>query len=143
MAIESAAEPSTARRRLGVLGRSRDFRGLWAAHSVSAFGDAITLVALPTVAILTLHVGALAVGAISAMQGAAWGVFGLVAGVWVDRLPRRRVMIVCDLARLVVVASVPIAAALGWLTIWQLAAVAAISGVGAVFFMTASSTFVP
>jgi MFS family permease len=129
--------------RLGVIGRSCDFRLLWTAHSISTFGDAITLVALPSIAILTLHVGALAVGVLSAMQGAAWGVFGLVAGVWVDRLPRRAVMIACDLARLLLVGSVPVVAAFGRLTIWQLAAVAALAGVGTVFFLTASSTYVP
>lgn len=143
MAVETGIEPSSARSSGGVLARSRDFRLLWAAHSVSAFGDAVTLVALPSVAILTLHAGALAVGAISAMQGLAWGLVGLPAGVWVDRLPRRKVMINCDLGRLLVIATVPVAAALGGLTIWQLAAVAGIAGIGTVFFMTASSTYIP
>ena len=108
MAIESAAaEP------FGVLARSRGFRLLWAAHTVSAFGDAITLVALPSVAILTLHASGLAVGALSAAQGLAWGVFGLGAGVWVDRLRRRFVMIGCDLGRLLLIASVPALSLLG------------------------------
>ncbi len=130
-------------RSLGVLGRSRDFRRFWAAHTVSACGDAITFVALPTVAILTLHASGLEVGALTACGGLAWGLFGLVAGVWTDRLPRRAVMVACDLLRLAVIASVPVAYLLGGLTIWQLAAVAALAASATVFFLTASTGYIP
>ena len=59
----SPVEPLCGERRmLGLIGRSRDFRLLWAAHTVSVSGDAVTLVALPTIAILTLHATGLAVG---------------------------------------------------------------------------------
>ena len=128
---------------MGVLGRSRDFRRFWAAHTVSACGDAITFVALPTVAILTLHASGLEVGALVASGGLAWGLFGIVAGVWTDRLPRRAVMVACDLLRLALIASVPIAYLLRWLTIWQLAAVAALAASATVFFLTASTSYVP
>ena len=130
-------------RRLGLLGRHRDFRLLWTAHTVSVLGDSITIVALPSVAILTLHAGALAVGVLTAAWGIAWGVFGLVAGVWADRLPRRGVMIACDLARLALIASIPAVYLVGGLTIWQLAVVAALAATATVFFSTASSTIVP
>src|SRR5437764_455834 len=127
MAIESGPTLALSPSRYGVLGRSRSFRFLWTAHTVSAFGDAITLVALPSVAILTLHASGLAVGALSAAQGLAWGIFGLVAGVWVDRLRKRSVMIGCDLARLLLIASVPALSLLGVLRIWQLAVIAALA----------------
>ena len=71
---------SFTQRLLGLLGRSREFRRFWTAHTVSACGDAITLVALPTVAILTLHASALQVGALTASGGLAWGLLGLAAG---------------------------------------------------------------
>jgi MFS family permease len=134
---------SVARRSLGLLGRDRAFRRFWAAHTVSAGGDAVTLVALPTVAILGLHADGLAVGALTAVSGLAWGIFGLPAGVWADRLPRRAVMVVCDLVRLALIASVPVAYLLGSVTIWQLIVVAALAASATVFFSTASTSSIP
>ena len=131
------------RDRFGLIGRSRDFRLLWGAHSVSALGDAVTAVALPSVAILTLHAGGVVVGLLTAAWAIAWGAFGLVAGVWTDRLPRRRLMIACDLARLVLLASVPVAYAFGALTLSQLLLVAVLGAIANVFFSTASATYVP
>ena len=140
----SPVEPLCGERRmLGLIGRSRDFRLLWAAHTVSVSGDAVTLVALPTIAILTLHATGLAVGILTAAWAVAWGAFGLVAGVWTDRLPRRRVMIVCDLARVVLLGSIPAAYFAGLLTIWQLLAVAALAATANVFFASSSTTYIP
>ena len=75
-----------------LLRRNATFRRLWLAQTVSVFGDAVTLVALPTIAVLTLHAGAFTVGALTGVGWASWGLFGLVAGVWVDRLPWRGVL---------------------------------------------------
>jgi MFS family permease len=129
--------------RLGLLARSRAFRLLWSAHTVSVVGDAVTLVALPTVAILTLHAGGLAVALITSSWAIAWGLLGLPAGVWTDRLPRRRVMIACDLVRAVVLASIPIAYAADTLRIWQLILVAAFAAAANVFFTSAATTYLP
>jgi MFS family permease len=134
---------SVAQRSLGLLGRDRAFRRFWAAHTVSAGGDAVTLVALPTVAILSLHADGLVVGGLTAVSGLAWGIFGLPAGVWADRLPRRAVMVVCDLVRLALIASVPVAYLLGTVTIWQLVVVAALAASATVFFSTASTSSIP
>jgi MFS family permease len=125
------------------LRRASAFRLLWTAHTVSAFGDAVTLVALPSAAILTLHAGGFAVGGLSAAQGAAWAIFGLVAGVWVDRLPRRIVLVTCDVLRALLLLTILVAAALGALTVWQLIGVAAVGGTATVFFSLAATTTVP
>jgi MFS transporter len=126
----------------GVLRRNAVFRHLWTAQTISVFGDAITVVALPTTAILVLHAGALTVGALTA---AAWAAYplGPLAGVWVDRLPRRPLMVAADAARCLLIASVPIAYGLDVLTVWQLGAVAALAGVGTVIGGLASTSFLP
>lgn len=116
---------------------------MWAAQTISVFGDAVTLVALPTVAVLVLGAGALAVGALTAASWAAWAAFGLVAGVWVDRLPRRPLMVLADVVRMLVLASVPAAYLFELLTIWQLFAVAALAGVATVVFGLAYTAHVP
>jgi Major Facilitator Superfamily len=126
----------------GVLRCNVVFRRLWAAQTISVFGDAITLVALPTAAILVLHAGSLTVGALTA---AAWLAYplGPLAGVWVDRLPRRPLMVTADALRCLLIASIPFAYAFGVLTVWQLAGVAALAGVGTVVGGLASTSYLP
>jgi MFS family permease len=80
---------------------------------------------------------------LTAASTAAWLLFGLPAGVWVDRLPRRPVMIVADLGRAALMASVPLAWAFGALTVAQLIAVALLAGVLTVFFTVADTAFLP
>jgi hypothetical protein len=125
-----------------VLRSNAVFRRLWAAQTISVFGDAITVVALPTTAILVLHAGSLTVGVLTA---AAWAAYplGPLVGVWVDRLPRRPLMVTSDALRCLLVASVPVAYAFGGLTIWQLAGVAALAGVGTVASGLASTSYLP
>jgi MFS transporter len=124
------------------LGRNAVFRRLWTAQTISVFGDAVTVVALPTTAILVLHAGSLTVGVLTA---AAWAAYplGPLAGVWVDRLRRRPLMVASDALRCVLVASVPLAYAFGVLTIWQLAGIAAVAGVGSVVGGLASTSYLP
>jgi MFS family permease len=131
-----------ARVRRGSLRQNAVFRRLWAAQTISVFGDAITVVALPTTAILVLHAGSLTVGALTA---AAWAAYALgpLVGVWVDRLPRRPLMVASDALRCLLVASVPLAYAFGALTIWQLAGIAALAGVGTVVGGLASTSYLP
>ncbi len=127
----------------GVLRRNTDFRKLWAAQTISVMGDAVTNVALPAVAILSLHAGSLAVGALNAAGWSAWGLLALVAGVWVDRLPRRPLLIGADLLRLVLVGSVPLAWALGVLSLAQVLVVAALASACGVVFGLAYTAHVP
>jgi MFS family permease len=120
-----------------------EFRKLWIGQLVSASGSAVTTVALPLVAVVTLQASAVQMGALSALSIAPHLVFGLLAGVWVDRWSLRRVLIWTDLGRLVLLGSVPVAAALGWLRIEQLYAVAVLTGVLTLLSDTASQTMLP
>jgi MFS family permease len=121
----------------------RDFRLLWIGETTSSLGSSISVVALPLVALTLLHASALAISALTAAAWLPWLIVGLPAGAWVDRLPRRRIMLTADLVSLAAFASVPAAAALGWLTITQLLIVALLSGTATVFFATAYRAFLP
>lgn len=121
----------------------RPFLRLWSALSISVVGDQVTAVAVPTLAILALGAGPFEVGLLSAGTWIAWPVLGPIAGVWVDRLPRRPVLVACDLARMTLLLSIPIAGALGVLGFPQLLAVVAAAGIANVFFDLAFTAHVP
>ncbi|GAB2856417.1 MFS transporter [Actinoallomurus bryophytorum] len=121
----------------------RDFVRLWAATTASSFGTTLTTVALPLVALVTLHASTFAVGLISAAELLSWLVLGLSAGVWVDRLARRPLMVACDLLRAVALVSVPVAVATGMVSVPQLVLVALVLGVASVFFDIAGQTYLP
>ena len=129
--------------RQGSLLRQRDFRLLWMGETTSGVGSAVTSVALPLVAVTTLHASAFTMGVLGAAAWVPWLFLGLPAGAWVDRLARRPMMVACDLVAMLAFASVPVAAWLGALTITQLLAVALISGAANVFFSTAYHTYLP
>src|SRR5438445_13494347 len=93
----------------GKLWRHVDFLKLWTGETVSEFGSQITLLAVPTVAILILHAGPFQVGILSALEFLAFPTLGLVAGVYADRIRRRPIMIVWDLGRVVAVGPIPFA----------------------------------
>jgi len=120
-----------------------EFRKLWIGQLVSASGSAITTVALPLVAVVTLHASAVQMGLLAALTIAPHLVFGLPAGVWVDRWSLRRVLIWTDLGRLVLLGSVPVVAALGALEIGQLYVVAVLTGLLTLLSDTASQTLMP
>ncbi|WP_308425857.1 MFS transporter [Nonomuraea cavernae] len=126
----------------GVL-RSPDFRRFLGSHVANELGGNISRVALPLVAVLVLHAGALEVGLLSALQTVAFLVIGLPAGVWVDRMRRRRVMVAADLVRGLLLASIPLAYTLGLLSIWVMFAVALLVGAAQVFNDVADQTYLP
>lgn len=121
----------------------RDFALLWTGFTVSAFGTAVTTVALPLVALITLDASTFEVGVVSAATVAAWLLFGLSAGVWVDRFPHRPLLIVCDAVRAVAILSVPVAAFFDVLSLPQLVIVAFVISVGSVFFDIGFQTYIP
>ncbi|MFF5172215.1 MFS transporter [Micromonospora sp. NPDC000089] len=123
--------------------RRRDFRLLWTAQTVSAVGSNVTTVALPLVAVAVLHAGTFQTAVLTAAAWLPWLLIGLPAGAWVDRLPRRPVMVVCDLVAALLFLSIPVAAVLGVLTIGQLLVVALGAGVARVFFETADQVYLP
>src|SRR5947209_233131 len=94
------------------LWRNRDFLKLWAGETISVFGSLIGRTALPFTAILILDATPLQISALVAMDIVPGLMFGLLAGVWVDRLDRRPLMIAADLGRAVLLATVPLAYAL-------------------------------
>lgn len=133
--------PRVARR--GGLFWHRDFRLLWIGQTTSKLGSSVTSVALPLVAVTTLDASTFQVALLSTAAWLPWLLIGLPAGAWVDRLPRRPVMLVCDLAALLLFLSVPVVAWLGWLTIGHLLAVALGAGTASVFFQTAYQVYLP
>ena len=121
----------------------RDFTKLWAAVTTSEFGSHVTLLALPLIAILTLDASAFEVAALTAVEFLPWIVLSLPAGVWVDRLPRRSVMIVADVGRAAALLSIPLAYATVGLGLYHLFVVAAIHGALTVFFDIAHRAYLP
>lgn len=126
--------------RLGGLWRHRNFRRLWAAHSVSQIGSSVTLLALPLVAVLTLDASAFQVGLLTAAGSMPILVFGLLAGVWVDRRSRLPIMVAADLGRAALLILIPLAAWLDVLTFPLLLGVSLIVGTLTVFFDIASQS---
>ena len=121
--------------------RQPEFLKLWAATSISQVGDQITYLALPLVAVLTLDASALEMGLLTAAELVPALLFSLMAGVWIERSQRRRhLMIVADIARAALLASVPLAAAFDLLTFPQLYAVGFAAGTFAVLFDVSWST---
>ncbi|HVT42365.1 MAG TPA: MFS transporter [Acidimicrobiales bacterium] len=127
----------------GALLRHRDFRMLWGGETVSQLGSQVSLLAIPLLAVGVLHATTFEMGLLTAASTAAFLVVGLPAGVWVDRLRRRRVMIVADLGRVAALGSIPIAYALGGLTLVQLFVVTLASGILTVFFDVAYQSYLP
>ncbi|HEX5116824.1 MAG TPA: MFS transporter [Pseudonocardiaceae bacterium] len=130
-------------RRRGGLWRHRDFRLLWIGETTSSVGDAVTTVALPLVAITVVHASTFTVGVLSASAWLPWLGPGLVAGAWVDRVRRRRLMMACDAVSMLVLLSVPVATWFGVLTVGQLVAVALLVGASSMLFSTAYVAFLP
>jgi len=127
----------------GRLWRHPDFLKLWGGQTISQIGSQLTVLALPTVAILQLHRGAFEVGILIALQRLPFPLLALIAGVWVDRVRRRPLMIAADVLRALALASVPIAAFLNALTLLQLYGVAVLMGVGTVLFDVAYLAYLP
>ncbi len=140
---ESELPAATGRPPLGGLWRHGDFLRLWTAQTISVFGTQVTLVALPLAAVLALDASAAQVGVLGAAERVPFLLFGLFAGVWVDRLRRRPVMIWADIGRALVLAWIPVAAVLGLLSIEQLYFVGFLAGVLTVFFDVAYQSYLP
>lgn len=123
--------------------REHDFRNLFYSTALSRFGQEVSGLALPLVAVLSLNAGELEVGLLAAMSSLAFLLVGLPAGVWVDRLRYRHVLALSDVVRAVVLLTIPLAWWLGALSIWQLYAVALVTGIFSVFFDVAYQSCLP
>jgi predicted MFS family arabinose efflux permease len=131
------------RTRVSSLWANPDFVKLWAGQTVSKFGTHITGAAMAATAVLLLQATPAQMGLLGAFAGVPVLLISLLAGVWVDRLLRRRILIAADLGRALILLSIPLAALTGRLTISQLYVVAALVGVLSVFYNVADQSFLP
>ncbi|MGW5284361.1 MFS transporter [Streptomyces collinus] len=116
----------------------RDFRQLWGAYTVSAAGSAVGMGALPLVALLVLDSSAFQVSLLAALSAVASAVIALPLGVAIEHQYKRPAMVTADLARCVLLASVPVALAFGVLTYAQLCVVGVLQTAASVAFDAAS-----
>ncbi|MDQ2680908.1 MAG: MFS transporter [Candidatus Eremiobacteraeota bacterium] len=120
-----------------------DFNKLWVGQSVSLLGSALTTFALPSLAVLVLHATAVQLGILTALQTLPFPILGMFVGVLADRLSRRKIMIVADLVRFALLATIPLSAWLGVLQMPQLYAVSLLSGIASAFFGITYQSYLP
>lgn len=125
------------------LWRHSGFLLLWGGQSISQIGSQVSLWAVPLVAVLLLKASPFQMGILALMGRLPLLLVGLVAGVWVDRFPRRRVLIIADVGRALLMGSIPLAAWLNLLSFLQLSITAFLVGVLTVFFDVAYQSFLP
>ncbi|MGH2971685.1 MAG: MFS transporter [Gaiellaceae bacterium] len=126
-----------------VLWRDRAFVRLFTANAISQFGTQFSVLALPLTALFVLHEGPLEVSLLRAFNVLPFVLFALPAGVWIDRLRRRPLMILADTGRALALASIPVAFWLGRLSLAQLYVVVAIHGTLSVVFDVSYLSFLP
>jgi MFS family permease len=131
------------RRPSGPLWSHRDFLKLWTGQSISEFGSQISQLAIPWVALVTLNATAFEVASLGTVEFLPFVLFTLPAGVWVDRLRRKSVLIVGDVGRAILLSSIPVAYVIGHLTLAQLYVVGFLVGIHTVFFDVAYQTYLP
>jgi MFS family permease len=130
-----------ARRLVPPLLRETQFRQFWLGQTISVFGDQITQLALPIVAVLLLHADPAQMGLLTAIGLLPHLLFSLPAGVWLDRVRnRRRLMILCDVGRAAAIAAIPVAFVLGQPPLALLFAIAFVVGSLSVVFDIAWNT---
>ncbi|RMI07012.1 MFS transporter [Cellulomonas triticagri] len=120
-----------------------DFRRLWVGDALGQLGAQLTGLALPVLAVQTLDATEWQMGALTAAETAAFLVIGLPTGAWVDRMRKRRVLIVADVVRAVVLAVVVAAVLLGHGSMALLYAGALVISAASVFFDVAHQSYVP
>ena len=125
------------------LRQNRDFVNLWIAESISQVGSHISIIALPLLAISVLDASPSQMGYLTAAGTAPFLFFGLFVGVWVDRVRRRPLMFAADIARGVLLLSVPALWWMGELRIEMLYLVALATGFLTLLFDVSWLTFLP
>ena len=103
-----------------VLRSHPEFFKLWGGQTISSFGSAITGLALPLTAVVVLRATPLQMGLLGAVGFLPQLLLSLPAGVWVDRLPRRPILVGSDLGRAVLLGSIPVLALVGLLRMEEL-----------------------
>ena len=123
--------------------RNKNFLALWGGQTVSEVGSQLSGLALPVFAVTMLNVNEAQMGFLNASSTASFLLVGLIAGAWVDRWVKRRVMIWADIIRLIAVLSLPILYFANAIQIWHLFVAAGVVGLATVFFDVAYQSFVP
>lgn len=127
----------------GGLWRHPDFLKLWSAETISQFGTQVSNLAIPLVAILVLDATAFEVASLGTVLFLPFIIFTLPAGVWVDRMRRKPILVAGDLGRAVLLATIPLAYFADALTLGQLYVVGFLVGVCTVFFDVAYQSYLP
>lgn len=140
--MTTALPPSPESTGRGLWGHA-DFLRLWAAQAISAFGSRITRTALPIIAVTTLGQPEAVIGVLAAMQLAPGVVLAMMAGGFVDRGRKRRILIAADLIRAALVASLTLAWALGALSMIQVVLVGAGVGAASALFQITDVAYLP
>jgi MFS family permease len=131
------------RRPTGGLWSHPDFVKLWAGQSISELGSQVSQLAIPWLAAVGLHASPIEFSLLGVLGFLPFILFALPAGVWVDRLRRRQILIVGDSARAVLLTLIPILWATGVLRIWHLLVLQFVIGVFTVFFDVAYQSYLP
>ncbi len=129
-------------RRAG-LWRHRDFLHLWAGESISQFGNQISALAIPLIAVLTLDASPLGVGLLAAIGQVPSLLFGLLAGAWIDRFRRKPLLIAANLGSAAALALTPIAALFGVLSLPLLCAISFLAGSLSLVFDISYISYLP
>jgi predicted MFS family arabinose efflux permease len=123
--------------------RHADFMKLWTGETISEFGSKVGGVAISFLAVIALHATPAQMAALAVWRTVPALLFSLFAGVWVDRLRRRPLMIGADLANIVLLASIPAAAALGMLRIQQVYLVMFLTSFADILFSVGYRAYLP
>jgi MFS family permease len=125
------------------LWRHRDFLFLWGGQTISEMGSSVSQLALPLIAVTVIKATTFEVSVLNFLTSLAFLLIALPAGVVVDRVRKRGLMLWCDFARMLLMGSIPVAAVVWHVTLWQLYVVAASAGVLTVFFDVAYQSYLP
>jgi MFS family permease len=131
------------RGRVPAVWRIADFRRFWIATTAALFGSAFGLIVIPLVAALALGASPAQIGVLAFLELLPYLLFGLGAGVWVDRFSRRRIMVACHLGRFVVLLGIPISYGMGALSMPYLFGTSFVFGIFSLFFDVAYQAFLP
>ena len=121
----------------------RNFNLLWSGQSLSLLGNQFLVIGLPLLAVQVVGASAAQAVLLPFLMFVPFLFFGLPVGAWVDRLPKRKTMILADLVQMVVYASIALLSMQGWMTFPLLMVLVFCAGVATVFFQVAYNSFLP
>ena len=122
--------------------RVREFRLFWVATAISLVGDQLTLIALPWLVLKLTH-DAFAMGVVLAVAAVPRAVFILFGGAITDRASPRRVLLISNAVRLLLVGVLALLVYADSIFMWQVYVIAAAFGVADAFMFPASGVMPP